>query len=61
MTSAIIQYEKLGRIAKLAVSTNDHYLPLLYSLALQEKNEPLSYFSAKREMSSISMRSVRIG
>jgi len=59
--SAIINYEKLGSIAKLAVPTNDHYLPLLYSLALQEKNESVAYFNEKCEMGSMSMRSVKIG
>jgi len=48
----IIHYEKLGKIAQLAVPTNDHYLPLLYSLALQEKNESISYFNEKFEMGS---------
>ena len=57
----VIQYEKLGTIAQLAVPTNDHYLPLLYSLALQEKNENISYFNEKCEMGSISMRSLKIG
>ena len=57
----IIDYDKLGSIAKLAVPTNDHYLPLLYSMALQEKNESLTYFNAKCEMGSMSMRSVKIG
>lgn len=59
--NSIINYDKLGSIAKLAVPTNDHYLPLLYSLALQEKNENISYFNEKCEMGSMSMRSVKIG
>ncbi len=57
---SIIHYEKLGKIAQLAVPTNDHYLPLLYSLALQEKNEYVSYFNEKYEMGSLSMRSLII-
>lgn len=57
---SIINYEKLGNIAKLAVPTNDHYLPLLYALALQAKNESVSYFNDKCEMGSISMRSLII-
>ena len=58
--SGIINYEKLGKIAQLAVPTNDHYLPLLYSIALQEKNETVSYFNEKCEMGSVSMRSLII-
>jgi 4,5-DOPA dioxygenase extradiol len=57
---SIINYEKLGTVAKLAIPTNDHYLPLLYSLALQEKNENVSYFNEKCEMGSVSMRSLLI-
>jgi 4,5-DOPA dioxygenase extradiol len=57
----IIHYEKYGAAAKLAVPTNEHYLPLLYSLALQDKKDSLSFFSEKTVMGSISMRSIRIG
>lgn len=59
--ASVINYEKMGTIAKYAVPTNDHYLPLIYALALQGKNEPISYFNAKCEMGSLSMRSVLIG
>jgi 4,5-DOPA dioxygenase extradiol len=57
----IIQYEKLGSIAKLAVPTIDHYLPLIYSIALQEKNETALFFNEETDMGSVSMRSFRIG
>ena len=56
----IINYEKLGQLAQLAVPTNDHYLPLLYSLALQDKKDSVQYFNDKCEMGSISMRSLII-
>jgi len=56
----IINYEKLGKLAQLAVPTNDHYLPLLYSLALQDKKDSVKYFNDKCEMGSISMRSLII-
>ncbi len=58
---SLINYEKMGSIAKLSVPTNDHYLPLLYTLALQEKNETISFFNEKIDMGSASMRSVKIG
>jgi len=57
----IVQYEKLGSLAKLAVPTIDHYLPLIYSIALQEKNEPALFFNEKTDMGSVSMRSFRLG
>ena len=58
---ALIHYGKLGRAASLSIPTNEHYLPLLYALALQEKNETVSFFAAQTTMGSISMRSVKIG
>lgn len=57
---SIIDYHKLGKAAQLAIPTNEHYLPLLYSLALKEKNENVSFFNEKAMMGSISMRSVLI-
>lgn len=54
---AIVDYEKLGSIAKLAVPTHDHYLPLIYAVALQDKNETAEFFNAKTDLGSISMRS----
>jgi 4,5-DOPA dioxygenase extradiol len=57
----VINYKSLGKAAELAVPTNDHYLPLLYSIALQEKNENLSFFNDKTTAGSISMRSLKIG
>lgn len=58
---SIIEYEKLGNAAKLSVPTNDHYLPLLYALALQGKNEPVKHFNEKIDLGSASMRSLVIG
>lgn len=58
---AIVRYDKLGQPARLAIPTNEHFLPLLYVLALQEKNDPLDFFAARVTMGSLSMRSVRIG
>ena len=58
---SIIHYEKLGAAAHLAVPTNEHYLPLLYVLALQGKGEEVSFFAEKVTLGSMSMRSVRIG
>lgn len=54
---SIIHYDKLGSIAKLAVPTHDHYLPLIYSIALQEKNEGIEFFNEQTDAASISMRS----
>lgn len=57
----LIDYHTLGDNARLAIPTNEHYLPLLYILAMQEKDEPISFFCEKVTLGSISMRSLRIG
>jgi 4,5-DOPA dioxygenase extradiol len=58
---AIIHYGRLGRTAQLSVPTNEHFLPLLYILALQDTDDAASFFAEKVTLGSISMRSVRIG
>ncbi len=57
----LIDYRSLGKIADLAIPTPDHYYPLLYSLALQEKDEKVSIFNDKAVAGSLTMTSVRIG
>ncbi|HEY3405958.1 MAG TPA: 4,5-DOPA dioxygenase extradiol [Ohtaekwangia sp.] len=58
--TSLMEYEKLGQAAKLSIPTAEHYLPLLYILGLQEKNEQVSFFNDKTLMGSISMTSVKI-
>jgi len=57
----IIQYEKQGREAELAINSAEHYKPLLYVLGVKETDEPVSFFAEKVWGGSLSMRSVRIG
>ena len=59
--ASIVRYDKLGQVAHLAIPTNEHFLPLLYVLALQDKKDPIDFFAARVTMGSMSMRSVRIG
>lgn len=59
--SALIQYEKLGPAAKLAVPTPDHYYPLLYVLGMQKKGEAPVIFNDKAAGGSLTMTSVRFG
>lgn len=58
---SLIEYEKFGQAARLSVPTNDHYLPMLYSVGLQNKGEELKYIYEEMQMGSISMRSFLIG
>jgi 4,5-DOPA dioxygenase extradiol len=57
----LINYSALGREVQLAVPTPDHYLPLLYALALKEEEESISFFNDKPVMGSLTMTSVKIG
>jgi 4,5-DOPA dioxygenase extradiol len=60
-TSRLSQYENLGRAAKLAVPSPDHFLPMLYILGLRNENEPVSFFNDKAVMGSLTMTSFRVG
>jgi 4,5-DOPA dioxygenase extradiol len=57
----LINYESLGRDALLSVPTPDHYLPLLYVLALRRENDTITFPVSGFDGGSISMTSVRIG
>ena len=57
----LVAYPGLGEAARLAISTNEHYLPLLYALALQDAGEEARFFAEGIVYGSISMRSLRIG
>ncbi|RYF90652.1 MAG: dioxygenase [Chitinophagaceae bacterium] len=57
----LINYESFGTAGKLAIPTPEHYLPLLYTLALQNKKESASFFNDKAVAGSLTMTSVKIG
>jgi 4,5-DOPA dioxygenase extradiol len=58
---AMIEYQKQGREAELAINSAEHYLPLLYTLGLQDEGEPISFFADKMSYGAISMRSIKVG
>lgn len=58
---AIVNYHQYNRLAHLAIPTNEHFLPLIYALALQDKHDDISFFADKLTLGSISMRSVKLG
>lgn len=57
----LVNYESMGRGALLSAPTPDHYLPLIYILALQRAGEKISFPVEGFDGGSISMLSVRIG
>ncbi len=58
---ALIDYKSLGSSVQLAVPTPDHFLPLLYALALKADDEEVSFFNDKAVMGSLTMTSLKIG
>lgn len=57
----LINFSAQGKAFELAVPTPEHFLPLLYILALQEKNETVTIFNDKAVAGSLTMTSVKIG
>jgi len=57
----LMNYQNLGSAALLAIPTPEHYLPLLYTLGLQNGKEEVSLFNDKAIGGSLTMTSVRVG
>ena len=57
----LINYSLLGREVQMAVPTPEHFLPLLYALALRGSNDQVSFFNDKAVMGSLTMTSLKIG
>lgn len=57
----LIHYQSLGPAVQLAVPTPEHYTPMIYALALRQKDEPLAYFNDKPLAGSLTMTSFMIG
>jgi 4,5-DOPA dioxygenase extradiol len=59
--SSLVNYRSLGQTAMMSVPTEDHYIPLLYTLGLASDGEPVKYLYEGFQYGSISMRCIRIG
>ncbi len=57
----LVHYEQFGENAALSVPTPDHYLPLLYVMALREPDEKVAFFNDHLIAGSLSMTSVLVG
>ena len=57
---SLINYQDQGKAFNLAIPTPEHFLPLLYTLALKEGNEEIQLFNDKPIMGSLSMTCVKI-
>ncbi len=57
----LINFRSQGKVFDLAIPTPEHYMPLLYSLALKDDKDHVSLFNDKAVAGSLSMTSVKIG
>lgn len=57
----LTNYKALGKAVDMAIPSADHYLPLLYALALKKEDEEVSFFNDKAVMGSLTMTSFKIG
>ena len=57
----LINYKSHGKAFDLAIPTPEHFLPLLYILALKEEHEKVSIFNDAAVAGSLTMTSVKIG
>ncbi len=46
--SSLIKYDALGKMAQLSVNSAEHYIPMLYALALREKGDAIKYFNHEK-------------
>jgi 4,5-DOPA dioxygenase extradiol len=58
---SLIQYQQLGREALMAIPTPEHYLPLIYTLALKGEKDNIEFFNDKAVGGSLTMTSVKFG
>jgi 4,5-DOPA dioxygenase extradiol len=59
--AAIAAYERQGKDGALSAPTPEHFLPLLYVLALADPGEPISFPVDGFDGGSVSMLSVQVG
>lgn len=56
----LTNYHTQGKAFELAIPTPEHYLPLIYTLGLQSKNEKVTLFNDKAVAGSLTMTSLKI-
>lgn len=56
----LIRFRSQGKAFDLAIPTPEHFLPLIYTLALQDKNEEVKIFNDKPVAGALTMTSIKI-
>ncbi|MFN4084017.1 MAG: 4,5-DOPA dioxygenase extradiol [Bacteroidia bacterium] len=57
----LINFRNQGKAFDLAIPTPEHFLPLLYALALKKEYDKITLFNDKAVAGSLTMTSVKIG
>jgi len=58
---ALLDCRNLSRATSLSVPTLDHYLPMIFAIALQQKDDDLTFTYEGFQNASVSMRCFKIG
>ncbi len=58
---SLVNYNLLGKTAGLSIPTNDHYLPMLYTLGLIDDNDEIKHIYEGFQFASMSMRCFQAG
>lgn len=59
--ASLVNFHVQGKAFELAINSGEHFIPLLYTLALQNKDEQATLFNDQPLAGSLTMTSVRIG
>lgn len=57
---SLINFQSQGKAFDLAIPSPEHYLPMIYSLALKDENEKVTLFNDKALAGSLTMTSIKI-
>lgn len=58
---SLINFKNQGKSFELAIPTHEHFMPLIYTLALKEEKETITIFNDKPIAGSLTMTSIKIG
>ena len=57
----LVDYESMGRDARLSIPTPDHYLPLLYAIGARQERDAIRFPVEGVDGGSVSMLAVQVG
>lgn len=57
----LVNFRAQGSAFDLAIPTPEHYLPLLYALALKDEDDPVDFFNDAPVAGALTMTSVKLG